>query len=319
MESRWRSFPKIELHRHLEGSLRLSTVLELAQATPAEAESFLVRTPLPDLRAVLNRFLGTQKLLSTPEILTRITREVIEDAFADGIRGLELRYAPTFISMGHPRLDWPTIHSAILAGVKDCEHLPIAVGLICIFQRTVPVSLSEQVMDFVAQTRSTWIGVDLADDEALFPAAQFRNLFRRAQILNLPITIHAGETPHSGQNVIDAIQILGAHRIGHGLQIHRHPEALKLVQDRRIPLELCPTSNWITTSIAKLEDHPFHVLANKGIVTTINSDDPGIFGIDLTNEYEVLSQRLKVPDEILHRSHENALAATFLPHLTLQK
>lgn len=317
-----KTFPKVELHRHLEGSVRLETLIELARhsgqifpSDPAgQRAHFLVESPMKDLATVLNKFWATQAILHSKENIRRITFEVIEDAYHEGIKLLELRYAPTFIQTNHKNLSFEEIHKAVLQGLADAKKYPIGVGLICTFQRTLPLKDSEKVLDFVLDTKETWIGVDLADDEDAHEAKKFRPLFEKAKKHEMKITIHAGES-HSSQaplNVIDAIEVLHADRIGHGLQIIHNPKALEIVRDRKIPLELCPTSNWLTNAIPDLKSHPFKKLTAQGILTTINSDDPGIFGINLTNEYLLLQKEYSFSKEEFRAANENAARASFL-------
>jgi len=321
--------PKVELHRHLEGALRFSTLIELAkkmgQDVPldlaAQKKMFLVEEPMKDLATVLRKFMATQSVLETQEILTRITYEAIEDAANEGIRILELRYAPTFILQDHSLLSFEKIHSAILKGVAQAAHLPVAVGLIGIFQRTMPLVTLEKVMDFFIDTKGTWVGVDLADDEDGFPTQNFVALFSRAQMHGFPITIHAGEvdTPVSPKNVSNAIKLLGAQRIGHGLQIIHDPVVLQEVITANVTLELCPTSNWLTNGIKSLDTHPFRKLMEAGVKTTINSDDPGVFGIDLRNEYELLARSYKMTEKEFTQCNDIAAKASFIPLELKQK
>ncbi len=324
-----RKYPKVELHRHLEGALRFSTLIELAQQMGqdipkdinAQKQKFLVLDPMKDLLTVLNKFMATQSVLATEEVLTRITFEAIEDAHSEGIRLLELRYAPTYILQGHSDLSYEKIHRAILKGVEKAAHFPIAVGLICIFQRTQPLVELDKVLDFVVDTKDTWIGVDLADDEAGFPTNNFSQLFSRAHRHGFPITIHAGEVdqPTSPKNVSDAIHLLGAQRIGHGLQIIRDAKVMQEVIDSKITLELCPTSNWLTNGVPSLSAHPFRKLMEAKVLTTINSDDPGVFGIDLTNEYHLLAQTYQFTDAEFDYCNDIAARASFIPLAQKQK
>ncbi len=321
--------PKVELHRHLEGALRFSTLMSLAQEMgqqipgdlAQQKQHFLVVEPMKDLRTVLRKFMATQSVLRTEAVLTRITFEAIEDAAKEGIQILELRYAPTFIRQNHEYLSFEQIHQAILHGMKKASHLPVAVGLLCTFQRTLPVKELTTVLDFVIDTKDTWIGVDLADNEQDFPAKDFAPLFSKAHKHGLPITIHAGEanTATAPKNVEDAIEILGAQRIGHGLQIIHDKNVLRKVADKKIPLELCPTSNWLTNGIPTLQAHPFRQLMEAGVLTTINSDDPGIFDINLTNEYHLLSEQYQFTQKEFDLCNDIAAAASFIPLAQKQK
>lgn len=318
----FRQLEKVELHRHLEGSIRLKTLVQLARASGLEvpvdpqqqSDMFLVTTPMKNLTTVLNKFWMTQSVLSSEEALSRITYEAIEDAYNEGIRILELRYSPTFIAKDHPLLSWASIHRGICKGVELAKKFKIAVGLICIIQRTRPLDEAEKVCQFALDHRDTFIGLDLADDEDAVPAIAFKKVFQLAKTENFPVTIHAGEsnTKDAPQNVIDAIVHLSARRIGHGLQIIHSEEALSLVKREKIPLELCPTSNWLTRAVNDIQDHPIKRLRAKGVLTTINSDDPGIFGIDLTHEYELLSSKYSYSLNDFQLANDIAAQASFI-------
>lgn len=284
-----KAIKKAELHRHLEGSIRLSTLIELSGQT-LTAEDFLVTTPLEDLTAVLQRFFTTQKLLSTPEIIERVTYEVCEDAYKDGINILELRYAPSFLSIGHA-FSWNNAHSAVMRGIQRAEkQFPMVVGVLGIIVRSQSFKEARKCVDFFIQNKKDFIGMDLADEEVGFDCKIFAPLFQDAKKEGLRITVHSGEedVPQAPQFVRDAIELLGAERIGHGLQIYKDRYTIDFVKERNVCLELCPTSNWITNNVKSLEKHPFPQLHEAGVAVTINSDDPGIMGFDLSNEYLVL-------------------------------
>ncbi|HVK61508.1 MAG TPA: adenosine deaminase [Bdellovibrionales bacterium] len=299
--SELRKIPKVELHRHLDCSMRLSTMRELAreaglevpEAPEAFAEKYLVTTPMVDLEAVLNKFLATQKILSSEAILERLGFEAVEDAFEEGIRILELRYAPTFIAEGHPHLTFDKIHAALVRGVDRARaKFPVKVGLIAIIQRILPVSVAASVTDFAIANRDTFVGLDLADNEVGFDAKPFAKHFERAKAAGLHITIHSGEAnfPEAPQRVREAVELLGAERIGHGIQIFRDPKVMEFMAKNEIPLEVCPTSNWLTNAVASVKEHPIRKLMNNGVLCTINTDDPGVFAFDMIHEYEALQR-----------------------------
>lgn len=318
-----RRMPKVELHRHLECSMRLSTLIELAHQAGIELpvsvddlkKKLLVTEPMRDLEAVLFKFLTVQKVLRSEDILTRITTEAIEDAVNEGIRILELRYAPTYIQQGHEHMTFDQIQRAVMRGVERAMHLPIAVGLIAIIQRTLPLKIASDVTDFAIAHKHEFVGIDLADNEVGFEPRPFSPLFERARAAGLRVTVHSGEAdaPESAGYVRDAIEMLGAERIGHGVQIHRSPEIMRFVADRRVPLELCPTSNWLTNAVPSLKEHPFRRLMENGVKVTLNTDDPGVFDIDLTNEYRVLEKQHGFSKEEFERMNDVAAAASFVP------
>ncbi|MDX9731008.1 MAG: adenosine deaminase [Bdellovibrionales bacterium] len=328
--SKWSKLPKVELHRHLDCSIRPSTLRELLTAAgvtvPADpkifATEYLVKEPMNDLGAVLKKFLAAQKALSSEEVLTRVTIECIEDAVAEGIRIMELRYAPTFIQDGHEHLSFEKIHRAIVKGVQACRHLPIAVGLIAIVQRIKPVSVGASVIDFAIEHKDTFVAVDLADNEDGFDPEPFAPLFQKARAQGLHVTIHAGEAPipTAAHNVRTAIERLGAERIGHGLQIANGAQGIQdaeaiLAQVVRegITLELCPTSNLLTNAVRSIGDHPFQALRAAGVPVTVNTDDPGVFDYDLTHEYDALHAAFGYGEKDFIEFAETAARASFIP------
>lgn len=321
--SQLQTLPKVELHRHLEGALRLSTVVETARHMglevpkdlSAQKKHFLVTSPMKDLETVLAKFWRSQEILHSEEILTRITYEAIEDAYREGIRILELRYAPTFILENHSFANFDRIHRAIVKGLRQARHLPIAVGLICIIQRTKSHYLAKKVTEFTIGNRDSFIALDLADDESRFSAADFETFTTQARKAGLHITIHAGEinAPRAIQNVREAVDILGAERIGHGVQIYRDSETMDFLKSKGVTLELCPTSNYLTNSVQSTRVHPFRYLMEKGVAVTLNSDDPGIFDYNLTHEYEVLEREQAFTVEEFKILNQHAARASFIP------
>ncbi len=320
---RIKDLPKAELHRHLELCVRHQTIRELAPRFGIDLpdqktfeERFLITSPMKDLGSVLNKFLDTQKLWSTPEIIERLTYEACEDAYKiDNIRLLELRYAPTFIQLGHENLTFESIHEAIVRGIRRAEKdFPMSIVLICIIQRISPLREAERVADFAIAHRDTFVGLDLADNEVGFDSKPFAPFFLRAKKAGLGITIHCGEAavPNAPRYVREAIEHLGATRIGHGVQIYRDPEMIEFVRDRKIVLELCPTSNWLTQAIPEKAGHPFLKLMDAGVLVTINTDDPGIFNIDLNHEYEFLHEQFGMTFEQLKHCTRTAAQASFL-------
>lgn len=320
---------KAELHRHLELCLRPETIWDLApqfgiklNSQKEFQERFMILEPMKDLGSVLNKFLDTQKLLATPQILERIAFEACEDAYkSEGIRILELRYAPTFIETGH-KMSFDEIHSAIVKGIQRAEaSYPIAVGLICIIQRILPVKDAEKVVDFAINNKSTFVGLDLADNEEGFDSKPFAPLFNKAHKAGLGITIHSGEAAHpkSPKWVMDAIEVLGAERIGHGVQIYRDENVMNSVRERNVVLELCPTSNMLTNAIPDLKNHPLKKLFEFGIPVTVNTDDPGIFNTNLNREYRIAREVLGMSEDELDRCSQTAAERSFIPLAKRQK
>lgn len=328
MKSKWSDLPKVELHRHLELSLRKSTILEIAPQhgfdmtkQGAYEHHFVIQEQMKDLGSVLHKFLDTQKLFSSKEILERIAYEACEDAHHEGIKILELRYAPTFVQLDHD-LSFDEIHQAFVKGVNRAEKdFNMAVGLICILQRILGVEVAEKVTDFAIDNKDTFIGLDLADNEVGFEAKPYAKCFQRAKKAGLNITVHAGEAlePNSEENVLVSIQDLGAQRIGHGIQIIRNPKILKYVVDHKIVLEVCPKSNWLTSAVPNLDQHPINRLIDQGVLVTVNSDDPGIFESNLLVEYGILEKHMGWTKDTFIKANQIAAENSFIPKIKKQK
>jgi len=276
--------------------MRWSTMLEIATTLglpiPKEAAKqqshFLVTEPMVNLEAVLNKFLIAQKVLASEEILERLAFEVCEDSFNDGVRILELRYAPTFIAGGHPNLSYEKIHAALVKGIERAKkQMPIAVGLICILQRILDLKTVDTVTSFAIDHKQTFIALDLADNEEGFEPKPFAPYFAKAKAAGLHITVHSGEAPNpaAGQWIMDSIDVLGAERIGHGVQAINFPAVMKLLIEKNIPLEVCPYSNYLTQAFKTHQSHPLKKLMQAGVSVTLNSDDPGMFASLLTDDY----------------------------------
>jgi adenosine deaminase len=300
-----RSLPKIDLHRHLDCSMRWSTVVEVARDLkmdlphlPAQARpEFLITEPMINLEAVLKKFLNTQKVLASEEILERLAYEACEDAFNDNVLLLELRFAPTFILDGHPQLSAEKIISAFQRGLARAEKtFGLATGLIGILQRIKPLKQCQSVMDLFCDMKSEFVGVDLADNEEGFDPLPFFPLFQKAHRSGLRVTIHSGETPHpqAGQLILDSIQHLGAERIGHGVQAIHHAHVLDFIKKHNITLEVCPLSNYLTQAFPNLTLHPLKKLIDAGVKVSLGSDDPGIFASQLSDDYIIAHQHQKL-------------------------
>ena len=317
-----KNLPKAELHCHLELAYPLHTFRKLCAmksvAVPADDDAlrkmFFITEPMNDLGSVLHKFTDSQKLVASREALRLLTAEIIHWYKNQGVVKLELRYAPTFIQAGNLDLNFDQIHEAILAGIEDCKSLKIQVGLIIIIQRTLSIAVAEKVVDFAIANRNTILAMDLADNEIDFPCQLFARPFERVRAAGIPITIHAGEIRDSKsiQSVRDAVEILGASRIGHGVQIMHDESMIEFIKARKIPLELCPTSNYLTQSVSELRLHPIRKLLHQGVIVTLNSDDPGIFNTSLLHEYELAHNVIGCTTDELKQIAENSLRVSFL-------
>ena len=315
------AFPVVELHRHLDGNVRTATVLDLARrhgiALPAWTEEGLrphlqILEPHPDLMAFLGKFDLLRQVIVDEAAVRRITRENLEDAVAEGIDHVELRFSPLFMAETHG-LDSRGVAEAVCDAVEDARgDLPVSTRLIGIVSRTFgPERGWVEVEAAVACRDRGVVALDLAGDEAGWPGELFVEHFRRARDAGLRLIAHAGEAAGAA-SVRQAVEGLGAERIGHGVRAVEDDSVVALLAERRIPLEVCPTSNLHTSVVASYADHPLPRLIARGVVATLNTDDPSISGIDLPHEYRVAREEMGLNAGELARLQRNAFDAAFL-------
>ena len=274
----------------------------------------LLTKPELDLKTALSKFLIIQQCFKDEQFIEKLAYEYIEDACRQGVKVLELRYSPSFIQSGNNKLTFEKIHELIRLGVSKAKKYDIEVGIIGIIGRNDPLELATKVCDFIVKNKDTFVGIDLADNEQDFDCKPFAPLFAKARDNGMKITIHAGEAIYPGntQSVIDAIEILGASRIGHGIQIINDKRAIDVVLKNDVLLEVCPTSNYLTGSVNSIKEHPIKKLMNNGVKVSINSDDPGIFDCPISGEYEALHKTCGFEKEDFSKCNEDAFRASFI-------
>ena len=310
-----------ELHRHLDVSLRIGTLLELAQARGFEPtstsvdgfrEKFIMKTPMADLGTVLAQFSLFQKVLDRPEVLERVAFETVEDCRNEGTRQVELRFSPRFVCQ-YSQLSWEVALDSFEAGMKRAlaKYPDMKAGLICIASRDLGIDQVYKTVDFFLKNRTRFLAVDLAGDEKHYPGAQFEKAFQIAKDAGANITIHAGEGA-GPDRVWEAIELLGAKRIGHGIASIQDPALMKHLAENQICLEVCPTSNWLTNAVTEMKNHPLPILLRAGVPVCINTDDPGIFGSYLPNEIRICREVLGMSEAEIDQCFAHAAKATFL-------
>lgn len=316
----YRAIPKVELHRHLEGSLRLDTLLDIARqhelTLPDTVFHSLVQMQQDDPQTYTNflsKFQTLRMFYRSPEVIARITREAVIDAAADGVRYLELRFTPVALSrlqgfsLGEV-MDW-VIQSAGEAG----REFGVTTRLIASVNRHEPVAVAEEVAELALQRLDKGIsGLDLAGNEVEYPAKPFAGLFKETRQNGLHLTVHAGEWGPA-ENVREAIEDLGAERIGHGVRVMEDERVVDLARERGTVFEVCMTSNSQTGVVSDLLKHPLPQMVQRGLIVTINTDDPGISRITLTDEYRVALENLGMPSATLSNCVLAAVQAAFLP------
>lgn len=314
------SFPLCDLHRHLDGSVRLETLLDLADQHGIALPAQTVETLRPFAQVVgvesgLMEFIGKFRyltaVLADTRACYRIARENVEDAAREGIDYIELRFSPWFMAETN-RLVPAEVVEAVVDGVRaGVSATGVKAQLIGILSRSYGPEVCMQELEALLSQRNGLVALDLAGDEKNHPAAGFREHFRRARDAGLRITVHAGEAD-GPRSVWSAIEDLGAERIGHGIRAIEDERLVGFLAERRIGLEVCLTSNVQTSTVSDLPSHPAARILRSGVLMNLNTDDPGISGIDLPHEYRVAAPQAGFTPGMTRQSQVNALDMAFL-------
>ncbi|MEO3945637.1 adenosine deaminase [Gorillibacterium sp. CAU 1737] len=313
--------PKVELHMHLDGSLRPETVMELAheQGIPLPAPSSRELLPYmqvdgrcTSLTEYLSKFAFTTLFLQTGPSLERAAFEAVEQAALEGCKYAEVRFAPQ-LHRDRGLSCEEAVHS-VVAGLKRAEKATgCRANAIVICMRHHAVSLNKEAIEAAALYYGRGVAaVDLAGDEAGFPASLFREVFLLAHRKGMPVTIHAGEAA-GPDNIYAAVTKLGASRVGHGVRLKEDPAIRELIRRRHVPLEMCPVSNIQTKAVPDWTAYPIREYFESDIPVTVNTDNPGVSGTSLSREYGILAEKFRFTRPELSQLVLNAADAAFLP------
>jgi len=315
-----KEYPLVELHRHLDGSIRLDTIIELGRKHNLPLPSFereelrphvQVVEPQPGVMAFIAKFKWMVGVLADYEACHRVAYENVLDAHAEGIDYIELRFSPWFMAEPH-NLDPAGVVEAIIAGVRDGEKVTSTkVNLIGIISRTYGPDTGMKELKALLTYKEKLAALDLAGDEANFPAEWFEDHFRIGRDAGWQITVHAGEAA-GPESVWQAIKKLGATRIGHAARIGEDTELVDYMLKNQIGIEANLTSNFQTSTVFSLAEHPLKSWIDLGLLATINTDDPGISNIDLPYEYEVAAPQAGLTPEDTRKAQQNAVEIAFL-------
>jgi adenosine deaminase len=321
MTTRWlRRVPKVELHVHLDGSLRLKTFLELAKQLPPDRRFpdsvDLRKSVIPRSRGSLEEYLRcfeyTIAVLQTAEALERAAYELCEDAAKENVVYIEIRFGPLLHTEGglSPR---DVVHAAVEGCRRAKDAFGIEAGILLIALRNESTERSMEVAQLAAQFRGKGVaGFDLAGPERGFSPTVHRAAVELAHDADVPVTLHAGEgcCPEHIKEAID----LGAARIGHGVHLFKIPVVEQRVAELKIPLEVCPTSNLQVSGFMKsYADHPLKRYLDLGIPVTLNTDNRLMSQVDLTHEYSAVVGAFSLKRDDVKRIVLAGIEAAFAP------
>lgn len=319
--------PKIELHCHLDGSVRPETIIDIAKNECIDIPSYdidviskMMIAPIEctSLDEYLKTFTLPLQVMQSKISLRRISFELLEDCAKENIKYIEVRFAPLFHT--EKGLCVEEIIESVLEGIKDAEKMyDIKGNLILSFLKHMP---ADTIYD-VVESGKKYIGkgvvaVDLCGGEKEGFSEAFVEPIKLAREYGYRVTIHAGETG-IGKNVLEAVEMLGAERIGHGVAINDCKEAYDIVKNKDIVLEMCPTSNVQTKAVDEIKNHPIYDFHKDNLLVTLNTDNRTVSNTTLSNEFKVVHNEFNIACEDYKNIYYNSVDASFADFETKKK
>ena len=322
-----KTLPLIDLHRHLDGSIRLETILDLGKKydIPLPADDLVglkpfvqIMEPSPGVLAFFEKFEYMIGVLADYEACSRVAYENVEDAYLEEIDYIELRFSPNFMAKPH-HLDPSGVVEAIIEGTDRARrNFDVKVNLIGILSRTYGPDQCWKELESLLPYKEQLVALDLAGDEVNFPGTLFVDHFKEGRGAGWHITVHAGEEG-GPDNIWQAVEELGAERIGHGVSAAQDPQLMRYLAEKSIGVESNLTSNLQTRIIDEYSEHPLRTFLEEGMLATINTDDPGISDIDLKYEYEFAAPAAGLSSQQIIQVQQNALEVAFISEGEKQK
>jgi len=312
--------PKVELHIHIVGSIRLETLQWLIKEndirTPelADPEKVASLFDYTNFEAFIDSYSVIMRCIKREKQFERIIYELLEDEAKQNIRYVEASFsAPDHTRLG---LDYVEMLNAINRGIERARvDFDVDCNLIIDLVRDYGPEAGMKYLDLIAECRERVVAIDIGGREHLFPPERFAAVYRRAKEMGLHLTAHAGETC-GPQSIWNAIKYLSVERVGHGVGAKDDPELIEYLLKNNISLEMCPISNLKTRVVDDIRNHPIRSFFNKGLNVTVNSDDPTMFDTNLNKEYRALHDELSFTPRELFRLSLNGLHSSFLLHET---
>ncbi len=324
------NYPKIDLHRHLLGSISSDMLLDIAEehnlplptTNPEELNSLLtIHRPVNGLKPFFRSWPILSKLISNPDIISLLVTNVLKEAREDNIIYLELR--ASWGMTGKESYSVKTFLEGIQQGLSLGQEKYGVIGRVVLgitrhlFSRHVPWKRKELLFNIIeAATQfkdSVVVGFDLSGIEEGYPASLFQNEFQEIRRIGFPVTIHCGETT-SVDNVWETIETLQPSRISHALSAINDKRLLKRLSELQIPIEICPTTNWLTQTVPDLSMHPIKKMKSNGTKLIVATDNPAICRTTLSKEYSLLMSEMGFSNHEIEQLIENSLDSMFGNH-----
>ena len=314
------NLPLTDIHRHLDGNIRIETILQLGQkfnltlpATSIEALRPFVQVieSEPNLVAFLSKLDLGVAVLGDLDACYQVAYENVEDAKNARIDYTELRFSPYYMALKH-NLPVQGVVEAVVAGVAaGSKDFNVKTNLIGIMSRSYGTEACQIELDGLLSQKDKLVAIDLAGDELGKPGDLFVNHFKQVRDAGLRVTVHAGEAA-GPESIWQAIQSLGAERIGHGVKAIEDLKLMDYLVANNIGIESCITSNIQTSTIVDITQHPIKKFLNHGVMASLNTDDPAVEGIELPFEYEVAAPKAGLSLEQIKQAQINGLDIAFL-------
>lgn len=315
------ALPKVELHVHLEGSMSVATVRELTERhrvdpTPVWPDGFPDEFSFDGFPSFAKQYFYGLSLLRTAEDLAIITDDLAASLASQSVRYAEITttaYTHFLDKEERPGMSWGEYREGLDEGRRRARRRGVALGWVVDIPRDLEMPDETVTIDYLesSETPAGLVAIGLGGYEVGFPAAPYAPHFGRAAAIGLPAVPHAGET-EGADSVRQAVDRLGAVRIGHGVRCLEDESVVELLREREIMLEVCPTSNDLLQVVERMEDHPLPALMAAGLRVCLSTDDPGWFATDLVTELAIASEVLGVSLEQHRAMQLDAVAASFM-------
>lgn len=313
-------YPLTDLHRHLDGNIRISTIWQLAEefSIPLQQKNLQelvdatqIKVKTTDLLAFLQKMELGVSVLASEQACYRVAYENVEDAKRAGLVYAELRFSSVFMAKAH-NLPLEQVVDAVIAGCKaGSRTFGIEVNLIGILSRSFGEQSCFQELHALLRAKDDIVALDLAGDEKGFPAIRFEEHFKLARDAGWSITVHAGEAD-GPESIHQAIHLLGATRIGHGVAARDDLQLMDFMANNGISIECCLTSNFQTGACTDIVQHPIKTFIENGIVVTLNTDDPGVSAIEIADEYKLAREVVGLSSSQLEQIQMNGIDVAFM-------
>lgn len=306
--------PVAELHIHLEGALEPELILTLAErngvALPyADVDELRARYEFTDLRSFLDLYFANMRVLRTAEDFADLTRAYCRRAAAAGVRHAEISFNPqAHTERGVPLSE--AVDGIMEATAASEREFGLSSAVIAAILRDRPVHEAEEVLGEILRLRTPVIGLGLDSAEVGHPPSLFEDVFARARAEGLHVVAHAGEEGPP-EYVWQALDLLGAERIDHGVRALEDPELVARLVDEQVPLTVCPLSNVRLRVVDTMAEHPLRKMLDAGLLVTVNSDDPAYFGGYVDDNFAQLREQLGLTDAEREKLARNSIKSSF--------